>query len=55
MRAYESVFRSLERELRTVQLSTTASTQRTVITDQLPTTFTDFAAAHHRIYVTLNR
>ena len=55
MRAYESVFRSLERELRTVQLSTTASTQRTVITDQLPTTFTDFATAHHRIYVTLNR
>ena len=54
LRAYQGDFHSLERELTTVQFSTSATTQRAVITHQLPVTFDDFRASYQRLLRTLH-
>lgn len=54
MLIYESDFDSLERELKVVQLSTSAAAQHDVIKDELPNTFSNFGLAYRRVIVTLH-
>ena len=54
MLVYESAFDSLERELKAVQLSTSASAQRAIIKEDVPNTFSNFGAAYQRVIATLD-
>jgi len=53
-RAYQSDFTSLERELTSVQFSTSASTQRAVITHEIPNTVDNLGDAYQRLLKVLH-
>jgi hypothetical protein len=54
LRVYQSDFASLERELTTVQFSTSATAQRAVITHELPMTYANFGQSYQRLLRTLH-